>query len=146
MKIGFVSDIIINKDKNLEILLNFSKMEIDMKKVIITGGSRGIGRACVELFSENECAVAFIYCSSDDAAEECAAETGAASAVTELPSTIKSARQSGRILFQSIFNPDITVLRLSSIPAPPPDPHGAKSPSNAAQTAKSRRRYTVSVS
>ena len=48
-----------------------------MKKVIITGGSRGIGRACVELFSENGCAVAFIYHSNDEAAEDCAAETGA---------------------------------------------------------------------
>lgn len=48
-----------------------------MKKVIITGGSRGIGRACVELFSKNECAVAFIYCSNDDAADECADDTGA---------------------------------------------------------------------
>ena len=48
-----------------------------MKKVIITGGSRGIGRSCVELFSENDCAVAFIYCSNDDAADECAEETGA---------------------------------------------------------------------
>ena len=48
-----------------------------MKKVIITGGSRGIGRACVELFSENGCAVAFIYHSNDDAAEECANDTGA---------------------------------------------------------------------
>jgi len=48
-----------------------------MKKVIITGGSRGIGRACVELFSENGCAVAFIYCSNDEAAEDCADETGA---------------------------------------------------------------------
>ena len=48
-----------------------------MKKVIITGGSRGIGRACVELFSEKDCAVAFIYCSNDEAADECADETGA---------------------------------------------------------------------
>lgn len=48
-----------------------------MKKVIITGGSRGIGRACVELFSQNDCAVAFIYCSNDEAAEECARDTGA---------------------------------------------------------------------
>jgi 3-oxoacyl-[acyl-carrier protein] reductase len=48
-----------------------------MKKVIITGGSRGIGRACVELFSENGCAVAFIYCSNDDAADECSENTGA---------------------------------------------------------------------
>jgi len=48
-----------------------------MKKVVVTGGSRGIGRACVELFSENDCAVAFIYCSNDDAAEDCAEQTGA---------------------------------------------------------------------
>ena len=48
-----------------------------MKKVIITGGSRGIGRACVDLFAENDCAVAFIYCSNDDAADECAEATGA---------------------------------------------------------------------
>lgn len=48
-----------------------------MKRVIITGGSRGIGRACVELFSENDCAVAFIYHSNDEAARECAKATGA---------------------------------------------------------------------
>ncbi len=48
-----------------------------MKKIIITGGSRGIGRACVELFSEKNCAVAFIYRSDDKAAMECARETGA---------------------------------------------------------------------
>ncbi|MBQ5725703.1 MAG: SDR family oxidoreductase [Clostridia bacterium] len=48
-----------------------------MKKIIITGGSRGIGRACVELFSENDCAVAFIYRDNDDAADDCALETGA---------------------------------------------------------------------
>lgn len=48
-----------------------------MKKVIVTGGSRGIGRACVELFAENGCAVAFIYRANDSAAEECADETGA---------------------------------------------------------------------
>ena len=53
------------------------RMEIAMKKVIITGGSRGIGRACVELFAQKNCAVAFIYRSNDEAAEECATETGA---------------------------------------------------------------------
>ena len=47
-----------------------------MKKILISGGSRGIGRACVELFSENDCAVAFIYRENDDAADECALETG----------------------------------------------------------------------
>ena len=48
-----------------------------MKKVIVTGGSRGIGRACVELFAENGYAVAFIYHSNDMAAKECAEVTGA---------------------------------------------------------------------
>ena len=48
-----------------------------MKKVIITGGSRGIGKACVDIFSNNDCAVAFIYRENDVAADECALETGA---------------------------------------------------------------------
>ena len=48
-----------------------------MKRVIVTGGSRGIGRACVELFAENGCAVAFIYKSSDVDARHCEEETGA---------------------------------------------------------------------
>ncbi len=48
-----------------------------MKKVIVTGGSRGIGRACVEIFSENGYAVVFIYRSNDQAARECANDTGA---------------------------------------------------------------------
>ena len=48
-----------------------------MKKVIVTGGSRGIGRACVELFADHGCAVAFIYKSSDHDAAQCAEETGA---------------------------------------------------------------------
>ncbi|MBQ4091422.1 MAG: 3-oxoacyl-ACP reductase FabG [Clostridia bacterium] len=48
-----------------------------MKKVIVTGGSRGIGRACVELFAEQGCAVAFIYKSSDHEAMECEEQTGA---------------------------------------------------------------------
>ena len=43
-----------------------------MKKVIITGGSRGIGRACVTDFSELGYRVAFMYAKSDAAAEELA--------------------------------------------------------------------------
>lgn len=48
-----------------------------MNRVIITGGSRGIGCAAVELFSKNGDKVAFLYRSSDDAAAELAASTGA---------------------------------------------------------------------
>lgn len=41
-----------------------------MKTVFITGGSRGIGRAMVELFSENGYNVAFTYKNSDEEAME----------------------------------------------------------------------------
>ena len=50
---------------------------INMKRVIITGGSRGIGRAAVELFAKNGDRVAFLYRSSDAAAAEVAETTGA---------------------------------------------------------------------
>ena len=48
-----------------------------MKTVLITGGSRGIGREIVRLFSENGYNVAFTYRSSRDEAEALAKETGA---------------------------------------------------------------------
>lgn len=48
-----------------------------MKIALITGGSRGIGRAIVELFTEAGYSVAFTYKSSKTAAEELAARTGA---------------------------------------------------------------------
>ena len=48
-----------------------------MKKVLITGGSRGIGRACVEYFSGLGYRVAFIYSKSDEAASTLAEACGA---------------------------------------------------------------------
>ena len=48
-----------------------------MKTVLITGGSRGIGRAMVELFSREGYSVAFTYKSSKEQAEELALSTGA---------------------------------------------------------------------
>ena len=48
-----------------------------MKNVLITGGSRGIGRACVEKFACEGYAVSFIYNNSDERAVELAARTGA---------------------------------------------------------------------
>lgn len=48
-----------------------------MKTVLITGGSRGIGRAMVELFAQNGYAVAFTYKSSESEAKSLAESTGA---------------------------------------------------------------------
>lgn len=47
------------------------------KTVLITGGSRGIGRACVRAFSREGWQVAFTYQSSSDAAQTLAAACGA---------------------------------------------------------------------
>lgn len=48
-----------------------------MKNVLITGGSRGIGKAMVELFSKRGYGVAFTYKSSDADARSLAEKTGA---------------------------------------------------------------------
>ena len=46
-------------------------------KVLITGGSRGIGAECVRRFAEEGYTVSFIYNKSDDRAGALARETGA---------------------------------------------------------------------
>ena len=48
-----------------------------MKTVLITGGSRGIGKAMVELFCEKGYLVAFTYKNSTEAAEDLSRKTGA---------------------------------------------------------------------
>ena len=48
-----------------------------MKNVLITGGSRGIGRACVEKFAREGYAVSFIYNNSDAQAAQLSVKTGA---------------------------------------------------------------------
>lgn len=48
-----------------------------MKNILITGGSRGIGRAMVKEFSNKGYRVAFTYKNSDDAARELATQCGA---------------------------------------------------------------------
>ena len=47
-----------------------------MRKVIVTGGSRGIGAAIVRKFAENGDAVVFLYKNSDEKAKKLADETG----------------------------------------------------------------------
>lgn len=46
-------------------------------KVLVTGGSRGIGAACVRRFAQDGHRVAFLYRTDDAAAEAVAKETGA---------------------------------------------------------------------
>ena len=48
-----------------------------MKNILITGGSRGIGKAMVKAFSQQGYRVAFTYKSSKDAADLLSSETGA---------------------------------------------------------------------
>ncbi|MGN1082343.1 MAG: SDR family NAD(P)-dependent oxidoreductase, partial [Candidatus Avispirillum sp.] len=48
-----------------------------MKKVLISGGSRGIGAACVEKFRSEGDRVVFLYRSSDDAARSLCEMSGA---------------------------------------------------------------------
>lgn len=48
-----------------------------MKRVLITGGSRGIGAACVRRFSDEGCRVSFIYNKSEDEAGALSRATGA---------------------------------------------------------------------
>ena len=51
--------------------------ELFGKRVLVTGGSRGIGRAVVEAFAVNGCKVSFIYEKNEIAAERTELESGA---------------------------------------------------------------------
>lgn len=75
-----------------------------MQSVFITGGSRGIGRAMVELFSKKGWRVAFTYLHSERQAKELAEKTGAlailadAEKQADILASVKAAQQAfGRI-------------------------------------------------
>lgn len=55
-----------------------------MKRVLITGGSRGIGAALVRAFAANGDAVAFFYRKNEAAARAVAGETGAAAILCDV--------------------------------------------------------------
>ena len=62
-------------------------------RVLVTGGSRGIGRACVERFCADGHRVAFLYRSSHEAAKELSRRTGAVAIQADLsePSVTEAA-------------------------------------------------------
>lgn len=63
-----------------------------MKRVLVTGGSRGIGRACVEYFSSLGYKTAFIYNKSCVAAKELCALTGASAIKADIASPDEARR------------------------------------------------------
>lgn len=64
-----------------------------MKRILISGGSRGIGRGLVEAFAKNGDKVAFIYKSNHEAADAVAKATGAVAICADVsrPEDVKSA-------------------------------------------------------
>ncbi|MBE6599880.1 MAG: 3-oxoacyl-ACP reductase FabG [Ruminococcaceae bacterium] len=69
-----------------------------MKKVIVTGGSRGIGAEIVRRFAENGDAVAFVYRSDDSAANALAEKTGA----TPIKADVSVAEQAAAAVARAI--------------------------------------------
>ena len=70
-----------------------------MKNVLITGGSRGIGRACVEKFAREGYTVSFIYNNSDSVAAELSALTGAHA----IKADISNPNQVSRVVADALF-------------------------------------------
>ncbi len=69
-----------------------------MNRVLISGGSRGIGAALVRAFCANGDAVAFLYRTSTDAANALAAQTGATAIPCDVsdPDAVKAAVQTAK--------------------------------------------------
>lgn len=79
-----------------------------MRRVLISGGSRGIGRALVEYFRAQGDAVAFIYRQSDDAAAELSAKTGARAIRADV-SDPDEARRAAGLAIETLGGVDVLV-------------------------------------
>ena len=80
-------------------------MPSDMAQtVLITGGSRGIGAACVRTFAENGWNTAFTYSKSREAADRLAEETGALALLADQQDTaaVELAVAEGKARFGTI--------------------------------------------
>lgn len=67
-----------------------------MKRVLISGGARGIGRALVEYFTAQGYAVAFIYRQNDEAASDVSKQTGAYAIRADLSDAAEATMAVGR--------------------------------------------------
>lgn len=61
-----------------------------MRRVLISGGSRGIGAECVRRYSAAGYAVAFIYKKSAEAAQKLASETGAVAICADVSDSVQA--------------------------------------------------------
>ena len=77
-------------------------------KILISGGSRGIGRACVEHFTASGNSVAFIYKSNHSAAKA-VADTCNAAAICADVSTPEGAKQAVNEAFSALGGIDVVV-------------------------------------
>ena len=69
-----------------------------MKRVLITGGSRGIGAACVEKFRQKNHRVVFLYHSQHERAAELAARTGASALCADLSRPLEACEAAEKAL------------------------------------------------
>ncbi len=67
-----------------------------MKRVLVSGGARGIGRAIVEYFVARGDAVAFIYRQNDEAARAVSEQTGAQAIRADLSDAAQAARAAAK--------------------------------------------------
>ena len=65
---------------------------MEEKRVLISGGSRGIGRACVEHFAQKGYKVAFLYEKNVEAAQKTASELGALAVKCDIADPIEVKR------------------------------------------------------
>ena len=79
-----------------------------MRRVLISGGARGIGRAMVEYFCAQGDEVAFIYRSREDAAAELSAKTGAHALMADL-SDPDGARRAAAWAIETLGGVDVLV-------------------------------------
>ena len=74
-------------------------MRLEGKKAIVTGGSRGIGRACVARLAAEGATVAFLYNSAKDAADALVAELSAQGRqVQALQADVRDAKRAQEII------------------------------------------------